>query len=109
MQDTQKTDSSKGAVLRWAIQATDSDRLQLCLLGLPVAEAHIKRKALLRRDSCPAILLGAVKLHADYHTTGIIRGPRPILFSSDPKRTTEHLRQDPSKALPGTTVLIPKR
>lgn len=103
LQEVQETDYTKGAVLRWALQATDSDRLQLCLLGLPAAENYVRRKANLRRDSCPAIVLGIIKLTADYHSAGTIRGPKPILFSTDPTKTTEILQKDPARAYPGNT------
>jgi hypothetical protein len=99
LKTAQEEDYTRGAVLRWAVHATEDYGLQLCLLSLPASEAYTKGKAVFRLDTCPATVINTIPLGTTPGTA--VRGPQPVLFTHDVQRTTTILQQQPYQAYPG--------
>jgi hypothetical protein len=79
---------------------------QLCLNNLPAAESYVHRKALFPLETCPAVLVEAKPLVTEMHHGGLIKGPKPVVFSPDMKTTLETLRRHPHTALPGKSYTV---
>ena len=94
-------DYRHGAVLRWAIQAATPTQLVLVLQSLPASLSHIKAKAQFKMDDCPAVTLATFDLTCSFFRGQRIKGPAPILFSTQPKDTEEALTKDTSQLLEG--------
>jgi hypothetical protein len=97
MADQNTDDPDKGAVLRWCINCDGEDNISLELLSVPASSAAISGRPTFKRDSCPGQKLYGCRLSWDCEYAPIIYGPKPILFSPNPKKTIKSLLDDKQK------------
>jgi hypothetical protein len=97
MKTQNREDSDKGAVLRWVLNGDGDDNICLQLLSLPASLAAISRRPAFKRDACPGMKLYGTLVSWECEYTPHIYGPKPILFSPDPKKTIKTLKEDKQK------------
>jgi hypothetical protein len=98
MADQNTDDPDKGAVLRWCINCDREDNISLELLSLPASSAAISG----RHQQPPHFQEGhlprpeTIRLQTQLELR-MIYGPKPILFSPNPKKTIKSLLDDKQK------------
>jgi hypothetical protein len=93
-------DDPAGAAVRWSINYSESNTLQLCLLALPQPASHIEGRPAFKRDFCPAIFLDRFELVTKMSSVARPRGtPQPVVFNDNPTALYEQLETTPSAFL----------
>jgi len=62
----------------------DHDEIQIGLQSLPTSLASVEGRPAFRRDACAGHFLLKTTLAGDFIRDGILKGPKPILFSTTP-------------------------
>jgi len=91
-----EADHTRGGVLRWCINVTHTEELELCLMNLPVALSGIAGRPAFKRDTCPGQVIWRHHIEADYVINGPLKGPRPTLFAPDHKTAAAAISHNPS-------------
>jgi hypothetical protein len=94
MSSQKEVDPDNGAVLRWVINTDGEDNFDLILLALPSSASAIKGRPAFKRDTCPGQRVFRAMVEVDFDHTVYIRGPRPVIFTPDPKQTAKHLKEE---------------
>jgi hypothetical protein len=94
MSSQNEVDPDNGAVLRWVINTDGEDNFNLILLALPSSASAIKGRPAFKRDTCPGQRVYREMVEVDFDHTVYIRGPRPVIFTPDPKQTAKHLKEE---------------
>ena len=76
-------DYTKGGALRWAINVSPTEELELVLQSLPVSLAAINGRPAFVKDICPGHNVTKMKIHTPMTEQGALRGPTPTLFAPD--------------------------
>jgi len=99
------TDHTKGGVLRWCINVTHTEELELCLQCLPLAISAVKGRPALMKDSCPASIIWRHHIESDYIVDGPLKGPKPTLFAADQSATVAAISTNSSAIKTGKILL----
>jgi hypothetical protein len=92
--------ASHGAALRWVINYSEEDNIQLCLLSLPLPLSQLNGRPAFKRDTCPGLFLYTVDLFTKIASTCRPHGaPLPTLFNSNPEELQETLATTPAAFL----------
>ena len=73
----------KGGVLRWAINVSPTEELELVLQSLPVSLAAINGRPAFVKDICPGHNVTKMNIITPMTEHGALRGPTPTLFAPD--------------------------
>jgi hypothetical protein len=87
----------KGAVFRWCINSDGEDNISLELLSLLASLAAISGRPTFKRDTCPGQKVYGTRLSWECEYNLPIYGPKPTLFSPNPKKTIQSLSEDKQK------------
>ena len=103
-----KIDHTKGGVIRWCLNVTPTQGLELCLQALPLALSAVAGRPTLRMDSCPGMVVVRTDIETNMVNSGPLQGPSPILFAPDCKKATLAIRRRPAATKTGihTTYII---
>jgi len=84
-------DHTKGGVIRWCLNVTPTQGLELCLQSLPLALSAVTGRPALKMDACPGMVVARTEIHTDLVLGGPLQGPKPILFAPDSKKAALNL------------------
>lgn len=93
-QKARDADPLKGGVIRWTINVTPAETLELCLQSLPVALGAISGRPSFARDTCPGYVAARHPISTNFTSGGPLRGPRPVLFTPSPEITRAAIAED---------------
>ena len=96
-----ESDPLKGGVIRWAVNVTPAETIELCLQSLPVALGAISGRPSFARDTCPGYVAARQPVTTTFTPTGPLRGPTPVLFTSSPEITQAAITEDDSHLITG--------
>jgi hypothetical protein len=89
-----------GAALRWVINYSEADNIQLCLLSLPQPQSALNGCPAFKRDTCPGLFLYTENLFTKIASTCRPHGaPLPTLFNDNPAELQETLATTPAAFL----------
>ena len=91
LEDRAKQQPTKGAAVRWAINADGEGGLALLLQALPVSAASLNNRPAFKRDICPGVALINIPLSVEIDYNPGLIGPKPRLFSTSPDTTERAL------------------
>ena len=95
------------AATRWAIQASPAYGFRLTLEGLPRTANALRKDGRLGADNARTVELAGWTAPAEMLDRGNIKGPRPILFASNPGAARNHILERPERLKAGTKEKIP--
>jgi len=87
-------DHTKGGVIRWVLNATPTQELELCLQALPLALSAVTGRPALKMDSCPGLVVARTSIDVDTIHSGPLQGPRPVLFAPDCRKASVAIRRN---------------
>jgi hypothetical protein len=91
----------KGGVLRWAINVSPAEELELVLQSLPVSLAAINGRPAFLKDICPGHNVTRLNIATPMTDHGALRGPTPTLFAPDVESATAAIRANTTRLKKG--------
>jgi len=98
-------DHTKGSVVRWCINVSATEEIELCLQSLPISHSGIAGRPAFAKDICPGQILAKFKMEMDFTDTGPLRGPTPTLFAPDVDSARAAIDHNPVQLKTGTFCL----
>jgi hypothetical protein len=109
--EAKTSDTSIGASVRWAVQATTRGDMRLILQGLPAGARFLRASPQLSADDSATIHLDSFETETDINRDAPGRGPILVLFARDQDSVSETLSRHQERVWTGKlkTVISTKK